>query len=284
VAKLQGRWFLPFLIKLPLVRLKKGEVTDEDVRRRCKRLSGGSCMLSEFSRGCSEVVLAKEGISAPETRQDRGIRAVLAGGKQKGETTGKCAIQLTTQEREFLMDVWQHPTSAVRQRYGRLRLSSYRGNFIQRSLFRRELVCFFYVVLSGGRIKTLILTDKGKEVLGISERESDRHGGPEHRYWVKVIAGHLCANGYEVSEEVPIGGGKAIDVVASRDARRIAFEVETGKSDAEANVQKCIDAGVNKVVVVFTSLSASRNFPATLATNPFIEILKGSEALQRTKW
>lgn len=284
VAKLQGRWFLPFLIKLPLVRLKKGEVTDEDVRRRCERLSGGSCMLSELSRGCSEVVLAKEGISAPETSQDRGIPAVLAGGKEKDRTTGKCAIQLTTQEREFLMDVWQHPTSAVRQRYGRLRFSPYRGNFLQRSLFRRELVCFFYVVLSRGRIKTLMLTDKGKEVLGINERESDRHGGPEHRYWGRVIADRLRANGYEVSEEVPIGGGKAIDIVASRDGRRIAFEIETGKSDVLGNVQKCLEAGMEKVVVVLTSSSASRNFPATLATNPFIEILKGPDALRKTEW
>lgn len=241
-------------------------------------------MLSELSRGCSEVVLAKEGISAPETSQDRGIPAVLAGGKEKDRTTGKCAIQLTTQEREFLMDVWQHPTSAVRQRYGRLRFSPYRGNFLQRSLFRRELVCFFYVVLSRGRIKTLMLTDKGKEVLGINERESDRHGGPEHRYWGRVIADRLRANGYEVSEEVPIGGGKAIDIVASRDGRRIAFEIETGKSDVLGNVQKCLEAGMEKVVVVLTSSSASRNFPATLATNPFIEILKGPDALRKTEW
>jgi hypothetical protein len=284
VAKLQGRWFLPFLIKLPLVRLKKGEVTDEDVRRRCKRLSADSCMLSEFSPGCSEVVLAKEGISAPETSQDRGIPVVLTGGKQKDGTTGKCAIQLTTQEREFLMDVWQHPTSAVTQRYERLCLSPYRGNFIQRSLFRREVVCFFYVVLSRGRIKRLMLTDKGKEVLGINERESDRHGGPEHKYWTKVIAEHLEANGHEVSEEVPIGGGKAIDIVAVRNGRRIAFEIETGKSDAEANVQKCLEAGMNKVVVVFTSSSAGRDVPAALMQNPLVEVLTGSEALQKTEW
>jgi hypothetical protein len=283
VAKLQGRWFLPFLIKLPLVRLKKGEVTDEDVRRRCKRLSADSCMLSEFSPGCSEVILAKEGNSAPETSQDRGIPVVLTGGKQKDRTTGKCAIQLTTQEREFLMDVWQHPTSAVRQRYGRLRLSSYCGNFIQRSLFRRDLVCFFHVLLCRGRIKTLILTDRGKEVLGINERESDRHGGPEHKYWTRVIAEHLEANGYEVSEEVPIGGGKAIDIVASRHGRRIAFEIETGKSDAAANVQKCLDAGMDKVMVVLTSSSARRDVPAAVIENPNVEVVTGLEALQKTE-
>jgi hypothetical protein len=32
-AKLQGRWFFPFLIKLPLVRLKKGSVTDGHIHQ-----------------------------------------------------------------------------------------------------------------------------------------------------------------------------------------------------------------------------------------------------------
>jgi hypothetical protein len=34
VVKLQGRWFFPFLIKLPLVHLDKGGVTDEHLRQR----------------------------------------------------------------------------------------------------------------------------------------------------------------------------------------------------------------------------------------------------------
>ena len=52
-----------------------------------------------------------------------------------------------------------------------------------------------------GSVKTLWLTEKGKKALGIDAGESDRYGGPEHRYWVKRIADHLRANGYEVTEE-----------------------------------------------------------------------------------
>lgn len=56
-----------------------------------------------------------------------------------------------------------------------------------------------------------------------------------------------------VGEEFPIGGGRTIDVVATRHGRRIAFEIEIGKSDGAANVPKYLDAGVDKVVVVAVS-------------------------------
>ena len=95
-------------------------------------------------------------------------------------------------------------------------------------------------------------------VLGIADSDSDRHGGPVHRYWARRIAEHLRASGYTVTEEVPIGGGKAIDLVAERDGKRIAYEIETGKSDAAANVRKCLAAGMDKVVVVATSTTVHR--------------------------
>lgn len=92
--------------------------------------------------------------------------------------------------------------------------------------------------------------------MGISDGESNRHGGVEHRYWVRHLADQLRLNGYKVQEEVPVGSGKTIDLVASRDGKRIAFEIETGKSDAAANVRKCLDAGMDRVVSVATSRRA----------------------------
>ena len=82
----------------------------------------------------------------------------------------------------------------------------------------------------------LELTRKGRNVLGMSSGESDRHGGAEHRYWCKVLADRLRAQRYAVTEEAPIGGGKTIDLLAERGGKRIAFEIETGKSDAAAEV------------------------------------------------
>ena len=117
--------------------------------------------------------------------------------------------------------------------------------------------------------------------MGVSRGESDRHGGPEHRYWVKRMADQIRADGYKVAEEVPVGGGKTIDLVATRNGERIAFEIETGKSDAAANVRKCLGAGVDKVVVVATSADVRSMLARKLRPHPSVDVLTGSEAI---KW
>ena len=67
-----------------------------------------------------------------------------------------------------------------------------------------------------------------------------------------MVAKQYRQKGYKVEEEVPLGDAKAVDLVASKDGRRIAIEVETGKSDVEGNVKKCEQAGFNKVVSIHT--------------------------------
>ena len=45
------------------------------------------------------------------------------------------------------------------------------------------------------------------------------------------------SKGYRVEKEYPLGGGKAVDLVAIKWDDRIAIEVETGKSNEEENVR-----------------------------------------------
>ncbi len=49
-----------------------------------------------------------------------------------------------------------------------------------------------------------------------------------------------------------MGDGKAVDLVASKDGKRIAIEIETGKSDVDRNVRKCKQAGFRKIISVHT--------------------------------
>jgi predicted RecB family endonuclease len=53
-----------------------------------------------------------------------------------------------------------------------------------------------------------------------------------------------------------IDGNGAVDLVAANGGRRIAVEVETGKSDINANLAKVKDAGFDEVLVLATSPSA----------------------------
>ena len=90
--------------------------------------------------------------------------------------------------------------------------------------------------------------------------------------------------GYEVKEEVPIGGGKAVDLVASRNRKRHAIEIETGKSDAASNVRKCIDAGFELVLSVATTPEAKRMIERQLRDhgipNETVRVLLGRDLLR----
>jgi hypothetical protein len=280
IVKLQGRWFWPFLVKLPLVGLEKGGMTDERLRKITKQKQKDfSCLLSKYGSS-SSVILAREGISSPKNTKDEGILPFLSEAKRGGlkDKNEMCAIRLTTQERDFLMDVWRHKTSSVTERYYRLSFSFCFGNKLQHSLINSFFISSSFVVLPRGRIKILKLTEKGKKVLGINTGESDRHGGPEHS------ADHLQANGHEVAVEVPVGGGRTIDIVATRDGKRIAFEIETGKSNAATNITKCLDAGFNRVVVVAVSALVRDKLSGMLPKHNAVELVTTSELLKRNRW
>lgn len=113
----------------------------------------------------------------------------------------------------------------------------------------------------------------------IRDNEADRHGGAEHRYWVQRLADHLLANGYRVTKELSVGGGKTIDLVAERDGKRTAFEIETGKSNAGANVRKCLEAGMDQVVVVPTSALSKERIEPTLPNDRRVTCVTPDEAL-----
>ena len=128
-------------------------------------------------------------------------------------------------------------------------------------------------------MKILTLKEKGKRALGINEAECDRHGGPEHRYWCGRVAGHLRASGYDVTEEAPIGGGKTVDLLAVRDGKRIAFEIETGRSDALANVNKLRAAGFQKIMVAAASTRVKEQLVRQLGEIRDVKVLTANEVI-----
>ncbi|MCX5683239.1 MAG: DUF87 domain-containing protein [Planctomycetota bacterium] len=280
VAKLQGRWFFPFLIKLPLVRLKKGSVTDDHIRRRLLATAELNDMVTGGQESSFPPISSREGDSAPISSKDNEIRGIPPEAKdEKSKGEKGCAIKLTTQERQFLMDVWKRPTSTITDRYHSFGLSPRRGTGLQKRLLKQSLIVSCPIVIGRARIKVLVLTGAGKEALGIDEPDADRLGGPEHRYWRTRLAEHLRAGGYGVTEEYPVGGGKTIDLVAERDGKRVAFEVETGKSDATGNVRKCLDAGMDEVIVVATTSAIRDELLPLLPGDAAVRCLTGPEAM-----
>ena len=87
-----------------------------------------------------------------------------------------------------------------------------------------------------------------------------------------------------MTEEAPVGGGKAIDIVATQNGKRIAFEIETGKSDVNANVAKAISAGIKTIYIIATSTQAKRTIERKLINHSCVKVLSAGEAMTRKNW
>ncbi len=73
---------------------------------------------------------------------------------------------------------------------------------------------------------------------------------------MRQTAKYFEKKGYETKCEHPVKGNGAIDILATRGSRKVAVEVETGKSNIKANLDKIKDAGFDRIVFVATSAAA----------------------------
>ena len=96
------------------------------------------------------------------------------------------------------------------------------------------------------------MTHKGKTAIGKPGEDNifPRNTSFEHEYWKYKIAGIYRKNGYKVILEYSIGDGKKVDIVAEKDGKRKAIEIETGKSDYVYNIKKDLQAGLDKVILI----------------------------------
>jgi len=181
--------------------------------------------------------------------------------------SGSPAVVATDRELDLLRDVAEHPISTITNRYERLAWNYKTGNAIKDAVIAKGLATFDPVVTPTGQVKILSLTDRARDLLeraGVSVARA-RHGGPAHEYWKHVISESLRAQGFTVTEEFPLGGGKTVDLHGTRAHDQVFVEVETGRSDIMANAQKCTSAP-GRVVFVFTDARMRTAYEAQLRT------------------
>ena len=224
IVKMQGdRWRRPFVVKFPLVRVRKGAVTDE--------------LLARFLNGS----LSRAGLS----------QAVARGfGKAFHELTHDQALD--EDALAFVEDVIEHEHDSIRDRYKRLGLSVDRGNRLKSNLVEAGILDEEQVKV-GRTYKVLLrVTHQARTKLGLTKTLG--RGSIAHEYWKNFYAAMLRDDGYEVELEAPRKTGR-VDVLARKDGEQIAIEIETGKSDAVWNVKQDLLARCNKVLVVVTDES-----------------------------
>ena len=241
IVKLQDKHFMPFVLKIPLVRIQKGTVSDEDLKKRFRADS------AESSPDCTI-----QGHSAAE-------RAIPPAGRDD-DTLSKDEDSLLSKEEYCLFqDVLDHPgNGGVNARYRRLKVSTRRGQQLKESLLRQGVVESHDVATPRGKVTLLQLTEQGRRLakrLGVSSLPP-RNVGPVHEFWRRHTVATLEKQGYTVQREVRIPGNGCVDLCATRGDERLAVEIETGASDIKGNLQKALEDGFTGVIVVAVTADA----------------------------
>jgi DNA-binding MarR family transcriptional regulator len=219
----------PFLLKFPLFLAKKSVIGDSELSGQNTGYSAET-VIEQLKETADEVVRVIRGIDKKEIKE---------------------RTELTQTEVAIIKDVAQNPLSSIVERYHRLGASTYQSNKAKDSLTKQGLVHTETVSSGSGRIKILGLTPAGEKVAqecGFAVEHFPKNASPEHELWKKKVAEYLKARGYEVEEEKHIGRGKFTDVVARKNGKKIAVEIETGKSDKIHNINKNFHENFDKII------------------------------------
>jgi len=281
----------PFLVRIPLCPIREGYVSDEAVRKQMATCSGESTGHNpppEERRGVSALPSSDKKDKKEEKGKD--THPPTPG---ESQTTLPAAVsaadsvpdppreRLSREAIRFLSDVAARPLSTTVSRYLRLHLSRRRGNAIRSDLLSAGLVCAVPLATRSGQVVLYELTDAGRAVCTAHEIDPGPLPGEslEHRYWARKTAEHFEKKGYEVSREHPIKGNGAVDLLAEKPGERIAVEVETGKSDIGANLEKVKRGSFDRVVLVATSPAAS-----VACTRAVDDMGEGSPPVELLTW
>ena len=188
----------PVLLLIPHFPLKKGVVTDEDLKAYMQGY------LRDFS---------PELDSLPKRSNVYSI--------QKHET-------LSPLGRIVLEDIGLNPLFGLVKRFKKLGLKVSHGYKVIEELTTLRLIT--PLTIDGNRLYEL--TSQGKKILGKKITHKGR-GGLEHRYYVEKIKEHFIQNeGFTFLEK------DDIDLVVEKLDKRLAIQMETGKSNIQANLFK----------------------------------------------
>ena len=243
IIKLQDRWPHPFLVKFPLVNVKKGFVTDQ--------------MLARYSAQKQSAQTDSGRNSPAGTYFGQVPRVPLLDNPLSDD-----AFRLFT-------DILHYPNDGVRNRYKRLNLSTGSGNRLKDFLVDRGWLESQTVEIGQTRKTCLRLTKPVAEALNV-EIVGPRRESIVHEYWKRYYAQRFSEQGYQVQLEVPRISTGRVDIVARKNAQKIAVEIETGKSDFIHNVRQNLAAKYDKIVIIATDRSAFATLEKRLAQSGFL--------------
>jgi hypothetical protein len=219
----------PCLVKIPLVPVKKGEITDNWLK---VNTPGYLPSLHDGNKSHKAGYLPVH--------------------KYKAQKTGKHPENNTASHYKLLFDIFIHPLSSVTQRYKRLKLNPKYGNKYKNLLIAQGCIQSKKIITGKGWITLFELTQKGKAVLRDSGYDfKDTREGVVHKFWKHKISEYYRKMNLEVLVEENINGRP--DIIVINQDKKVAVEIETGNSDVIGNIQKRLKANFNQIICVATN-------------------------------
>ena len=267
IVRLSDGYCEPFMVKIPLSRINEGAISDEFVKQKAAGYPINS------TRNNTQLN-SKQAISpvpvADNNNHDNGseMRNTCNHDYTRPPSPHDPLTQepaynppgkrMTRDEVRFLADIAARPTLTTVMRYQDLKLSRRRGNAIRQELAHSGIIVPVPIATRNGQIVLYKLTEIGVRVcqyLGIDAGRQNNES-LEHRYWVNQAKLYFENKGFSLTREFVLTDGKAFDLLAERPGERIAIEVETGKSDIKANVEKTQKADIDKLVLLAVNPAA----------------------------
>ena len=261
----------PFLVTIPLSGVREGSISDRAVNQQMAGYHTDSSANRTTQTETTEVPRLPLPDKNKKTNENKGnIKEPHPPSPQESEITFDESKSISDskprppdekmnrEEIRFLSDVADRPLSTTVSRYQRLHLSRRRGNALRRHLGSAGIIEPVTIATRSGQVVLCQLTDLGRTIctaVGIDPGAKSR-ASLEHSFWVNKTMRYYEEKGYEVSREHLIKGNGAIDILAQRPGQRIAIEVETGKSNIKANIEKIEGEGFDRIVLIATSPAA----------------------------
>ena len=153
-------------------------------------------------------------------------------------------------QHKLLIDILKNPFSSITRRYKRLGLHSKLGNKCRKDLISEKCILPRRIITGKGWITLFELTRKGKMVLcDLGYEFINESEGVVHKFWKFKVAEFYRNEGLDVRVEEYFVNGRP-DIIVRKDGKRIAVEIETGKSNYVGNVERALEAGFDEVVCV----------------------------------
>jgi len=153
-------------------------------------------------------------------------------------------------QHRLLIDILKHPFSTITQRYKRLKLYVKLGNKWRKDLISEKCILPKKIITGKGWITLFEVTRKGKMVLGdLGYEFKNESEGVVHKFWKHKVSEFYKAMGLDVRVEEYYVNGRP-DIIVYKAGKKIALEIETGKSNYVGNVERALEAGFDEVVCV----------------------------------